>query len=206
MKTLIKILSILVLTIGMTINASAHEGHHHAKKDTAQKSVVTADSSKGIVNTAVIHKPTGFPTLHPLEVHFPIVLLILAFIFQVIGILNRKNNWDYVTLGLLIAGVLGAYLAGSFFHPHTVELSPDVDAILDRHELFASLTLWSGIVGLLLKAFTLIFIKKKKLVFEIVTTVILLFSAVSVLVAGHWGAHLTHIEGVGPQGKYLENE
>lgn len=196
----------MFLVAGIALNASAHEGHHHKKKDTVQKAVEMAGSSKTMANTAVAQKPTGFSTLHPLVVHFPIVLLILAFIFQVIGLFNKKNNWDYVTLSLLVAGVLGAYLAGSFFHPHTEELPPDVDAILDRHELFASLTLWSGIAGLLLKTFTLFFIKKRKLVFEIITTIILLFSAISVSVAGHWGAYLTHVDGVGPQGKYLEIE
>lgn len=196
----------MFLVVGISLNASAHEGHHHAvKKDTAQKAVVANDTSKAVATLAQNTKPTGFPTLHPLVVHFPIVLLILAFIFQVIGLFNRKSHWDYVTLALLFAGVLGAYLAGSFFHPHTEELSADVDTILDRHELFASLTLWSGITGLLLKAFTLFFIKKRKLVFEIVTAIILLFSAASVAVAGHWGAYLTHVEGVGPQGKYLDN-
>jgi len=36
--------------------------------------------------------------------------------------------------------------------------------------------------------------------------VILNFTAVSVSIAGHMGAKLVHIEGVGPKGKYLEIE
>jgi len=202
----LKWLLLVLFMMAVAYNASAHEGHHHAKKDTVEKAVTTADTSKTSVNVMQHPKPTGFPTLHPLVVHFPIVLLILAFIFQMIGLFNRKNEWNYVTLGLLAAGVLGAYLAGTSFHPHTEELASDVDAILDRHELFATYTLWTGLAGLVLKAATVFLIKKRKLVFEIVTAVILLLSAISVSEAGHLGAHLTHIDGVGPQGNYLEKE
>jgi len=48
--------------------------------------------------------------------------------------------------------------------------------------------------------------KSRKRVFEIVVALVLIFSAVSVSIAGHWGAYLTHVEGVGPQGKFIEIE
>lgn len=206
MKTIAKFLSVMFLLAGMTINAVAHEEHHHEKKDSVQKNVEMVDSLKTVANTVVTPIPTTFSTLHPLVVHFPIVLLIIAALLQIVGLFYSKNNWDYITLFLLIGGTVGAYLSGSFFHPHTEGLSASAAEILERHELFASLTLFSSIAALLLKGAGMFIFKSKKRVFEIVTALVLLFSAVSVSVAGHWGAYLTHIEGVGPQGKYIDND
>jgi uncharacterized membrane protein len=205
MKTIFSIFLVSLL-IGFSGNILAHEGHHADDNDTLQKSTVMADSLKNIPNEANTQTPTGFATLHPLVVHFPIVLLIIAALLQLIGLFYSKNNWDYITLFLLAAGALGAYLSGSFFHPHTEGLTHEAHKILERHELFASLTLISSVVALLLKVVAMYVFKSKKRLFEILTALMLLFSAVSVSFAGHWGAYLTHIEGVGPQGKFIEIE
>lgn len=196
----------MFLVAGMTLNASAHEEHHHEKKDTEQKKVEMSDTSKTVINTAVTPMSTGFSTLHPLVVHFPIVLLIIAALLQIAGLFYSKNNWDYITLFLLAGGALGAYFSGSYFHPHTEGLSSSAAEILERHELFASLTLYSSIAALIFKIAGMFLVKSRKRMFEIITAIILLFSAISVSVAGHWGAYLTHVEGVGPQGKFIEIE
>ncbi|MBU1014017.1 MAG: hypothetical protein KKG99_13535 [Bacteroidetes bacterium] len=206
MKTIAKLLSVMFLVAGMTLNASAHEEHHHEKKDTEQKKVEMSDTSKTVINTAVTPMSTGFSTLHPLVVHFPIVLLIIAALLQIAGLFYSKNNWDYITLFLLAGGALGAYFSGSYFHPHTEGLSSSAAEILERHELFASLTLYSSIAALIFKIAGMFLVKSRKRMFEIITAIILLFSAISVSVAGHWGAYLTHVEGVGPQGKFIEIE
>lgn len=205
MKTIVSIFIISSL-FGFSGNLIAHEAHHHDDRDTLQKSAVMADSVNTAVNTVVIPTPTGFSTLHPLVVHFPIVLLIVSALLQIAGLFYSKGNWDYITLFLLAGGALGAYLSGSYFHPHTDGLSSSAAEVLERHELFASLTLYSSIVALLLKIAGMYIFKSKKRMFEIATALALLFSAVSVSVAGHWGAYLTHVEGVGPQGKFIETE
>lgn len=147
-----------------------------------------------------------FSTLHPLIVHFPIVLLIIAALLQIVGLFYLKSNWDYITLFILAGGVVGAYIAGNYFHPHTVGLTSSASKILAHHELFASLTLYSSIAALILKIAAMFIFRGKKRLFEIIVAFTLLFSAVSVSIAGHWGAYLTHIEGVGPQGKFIEIE
>lgn len=206
MKAIVRLLSVLFLVFSIALNISAHEGHHDEKNDTVQKAVVVGDTSKVIISTTVAPKPTGFSTLHPLVVHFPIVLLIVAALLQLIGIFYRKNNWDLVVLFLLIGGVLGAYLASNNFHAHTEGLPTEAARILELHEFYASLTLFSSIGAILLKIAGMFIFKSKKRVFEIVTALVLLFSATSVSIAGHWGAYLTHVEGVGSQGKYIEKE
>lgn len=203
MKTIINSLFIIFLVLGIAVNVSAHEGHHH-EKDTLQNVTKLTDSSTAIDKTAIIQEPTGFSTLHPLVVHFPIVLLIIAALLQLVGLFYSKGSWDYITLFLLAGGVVGAYLSGSFFHPHTEGLTSNAAEILERHELFASLTLYSSIAALLLKIAGVFIFKSRKRFFEIATVINLLFSAVSVSIAGHWGAYLTHVEGVGPKGNYIE--
>ena len=206
MNELKKLLALVFLFAGIALNTYAHEGHHHDEKnDTLQKSELT-DSAKVNTETAHNSNTTGFSTFHPLVVHFPIVLLIIAALLQIIGLFNSKNNWDYITLFLIFGGALGAYMSGSFFHPHTEGLSHQAHEILERHELFASLTFFSSIAALLFKIAAMFVFKSKKRIFEIITALVLLFSAVSVSIAGHWGAYLTHVEGVGPQGKFIEIE
>ncbi|OFX23764.1 MAG: hypothetical protein A2041_00180 [Bacteroidetes bacterium GWA2_31_9b] len=66
--------------------------------------------------------------------------------------------------------------------------------------------MFSSITALILKIAGMYIFKSRKRVFEIVVALVLIFSAVSVSIAGHWGAYLTHVEGVGPQGKFIEIE
>lgn len=206
MKSIIKLLSVLFLVFTISLNVSAHEGRHHEKKDILQKTVESLDTAKAAISTAIVPPRTGFSTLHPLVVHFPIVLLLVAALLQLIGLFYTKNNWDLVVLFMLIGGVLGAYLASNNFHAHTDGLPAEAAKILELHEFYASLTLFSAIAALWLKIVAMFTFQSKKRVFEIVTALVLLFSAVSVSVAGHWGAYLTHVEGVGPQGKFIEKE
>lgn len=204
MKSFFKLLVLMILTLCIANNSSAHEKHHHEKKDSVQQAGVVADTSKTLHSAINASKSEGFSTLHPLMVHFPIVLLIIAAILQIVGLFYAKNNWDYITLFLLAGGVLGAYISGSYLHPHTEELTSSASEILAQHEFFASLTLYSSFAALILKIGGMVIFKSKKRVFEIVVALVLLFSAVSVSIAGHWGAYLTHVEGVGPQGKFIE--
>lgn len=208
MKTLILVFLIEAFTGVFATYTYAHEEHHKPHKtDTLKQSPpVMADSPGTSSETASYDEQSGFSTLHPLVVHFPIVLLIVAALLQIIGLFYSKTNWDYITLFLLASGVFTAYLAGSFFHPHTEGLPSHAAEILERHEFFASLTLFASVAALILKVTGMFIVKSKKRLIEIITAFMLLFSAVSVSLAGHLGAYLTHVEGVGPQGKFIEPE
>ncbi|HOK99571.1 MAG: DUF2231 domain-containing protein [Bacteroidales bacterium] len=177
--------------------------HEHHKKDTVPVSVDMEKVLSEVSTASDKHK--SFPTLHPLVVHFPIVLLLLASILQVLRVVLKKKRWDDMILYLLAGGIITAYLAGEVFHPHTEGLSSHATIILERHELFASLAMFSALAALLSKITAMYFYRKRQLMLEMITAVILLVAAASVSVSGHWGAYLTHIEGVGPQGKFLEN-
>ena len=64
-----------------------------------------------------------FPSLHPLVVHFPIVLLLLAAVFRLLQLFIMNRNLDWVILFCIGFGFIGAYIAGTFVHPDTKGLS-----------------------------------------------------------------------------------
>ena len=146
---------------------------------------------------------SDFPTLHPLVVHFPIVLLFLAALSQLLGLFVLKEPLSWLTLVFIFSGLVGAWLAGSYVHPHTVELSAGPAWLLEQHEKYADLTLYSSLAALVFKLISH-FVLKRRLWMELIVIVTLGLSAYFVATASHFGAQLTHIEGVGPQGHYLE--
>src|SRR3546814_13861896 len=76
--------------------------------------------------------------------------------------------------------------------------------ILEEHEWFASATIWLSGAAIVIKLLS-IFLFKRKIWIEALVFIALAGSAFYVGMAAHHGAQLVHIEGVGPQGKYLES-
>ncbi|MCG9971815.1 DUF2231 domain-containing protein [Christiangramia crocea] len=147
----------------------------------------------------------SFPNLHPLIVHFPIVLLLLGGLLQLIQIFVLKRNLDWVILLCVGAGFIGAYIAGVYAHPHTHDLSEAAKKVLEQHDIYAEWTIYASALGAVLKLGSLFLLRKNRL-FEIALFLVLGFAAYSVSEAGHYGAQLVYLEGVGPQGDYLESE
>ena len=194
---------------------------HDKKKDTAE--VELPDTAIQKQEFEVAHEPPAhehnessqnkpgtasfddFPSMHPLVVHFPIVLLLLAAIAQLFSFFVFKEQLSWVTLALATGGLIGAFAAAEFVHPHTTDLSESAAWVLEQHETYADYTLWLAGLALLMKIASHFFLKRKRWI-EAVVAIVLLASAYCVSVAGHHGSQLTHIEGVGPQGEYLEIE
>lgn len=176
---------ILIFCVLAISSLMAHEGHKHG-------------------DTTNVSLPVGtdeFSSYHPLAVHFPIVLLIIAALVQLITLFYEQRGLHFLVAGATVAGFIGAYISSTFLHPHTITLSPSAENLLKTHEQFASYTVWlSGVAGVL-KMFSLF---KKKKITEILVAVILLITAVTVSIAGHHGAELVHKFGIGPKGNYLE--
>lgn len=145
-----------------------------------------------------------FPSLHPLVVHFPVVLILLAAAFQVIVV--WKFNWlqiRWATLFIMAGAFFSALAASTIFHA-----LPSADApkaameIFEQHEKYAQLTLWASGIALLIKSIG-IFFKINRRSYNVLVLVAALFAAVFLSLAGHHGARLTHVAGVGPMGRYL---
>ncbi len=146
-----------------------------------------------------------FDNLHPLVVHFPIVLLLFAALLQCIQVFVLKRNLDWVILFLIGTGFIGAYVAGTYVHPHTHGLTDIAQKVLDNHDKYADWTIWSSALAAVLKVISIFWIKLKR-GFEIAVFLVMAFSALSVAQAGHYGAQLVYIQGVGPQSEFLETE
>ena len=84
----------------------------------------------------------SWDALHPLIIHFPIALLLVVPLLIVVGALRppeRGRTILYVSLGLMIAGTLATFLAVASGEAagRIVERTPQIDAVLERHEELA---------------------------------------------------------------------
>ena len=145
---------------------------------------------------------SDFSNLHPLVVHIPIVLLLVAVATQIASFFVWKLQLDWVTFLALVGATVGAFLAGEVFHPHTTNLSPAAQQVIDTHDTWADYTIWSAVLATVLKGVDLFWLRARWV--AVVTTIVLVFSAVAVSVASHYGATLVYIHGVGVQGNFVE--
>ena len=146
-----------------------------------------------------------FPNLHPLIVHFAIVLILFGAFLQLSQIVFMKKEIAWIAFITVFLGTLVAYLAGEVFHPHSHGLNEHAKMVMEQHDYWADMTINFGIISTVLQLVNL-FVWQQKRWPAIVVFVILSISAYSVSQTGHYGAQLVHIEGVGPQGNFLESE
>lgn len=145
-----------------------------------------------------------FPSLHPLVVHFPIVLILVAAAFQVIVV--WKPNWQQIrwaTLFIMAGAFFSALAASTIFHAEPSADAPKTAVeMFEQHEKYAQLTLWMSGITLLLKSIG-IFFKINRRLFEVIVLITAIIAAIFLSITGHHGARVTHIAGVGPMGRYL---
>jgi len=147
--------------------------------------------------------------LHPLIVQFPIALLLITPMLVIVGALLRPERGRiilYTALGLMLIGTLGTFLAAATGEAagKLAERTPQIDAVLERHEeladatraVFSGLTLIFGAIVFAPKVF-------RRLPGSLVTTVLpllflLLYGAGMLLLANtaHNGGRLVHEFGV----------
>jgi len=205
---MLKKLGFLLLFICFIFTANAQDDHGHTDNETAHEELNKNqdDHDESAMNGELMNKEEislgDFPSLHPLIVHFPIVLLLLAAVFQLLQLFLMKRNLDWVIFFCIGFGFIGAYVAGTFVHPDTKGLSEMAQKVLDNHDTFANYTIWTSAIAAVLKALSLFVIKQKRS-FEIIILVVMGIAVFSVSKAGHYGSQLVHIHNVGPQGKYL---
>lgn len=145
-----------------------------------------------------------FPNYHPLVVHFPLILLLIAGAMQIVLLFRTNKMYNYTVTALTVLGFLTGLLAAFVFHAHpSQDINPTAHEIFETHEKLAFITLWLSGIASLFKVSGL-FISKKWL--EIVALLFLLGSAVTVSIAGHHGSELVYKQGIGPKGEKLQEE
>jgi uncharacterized membrane protein len=154
----------------------------------------------------------NWQAIHPLIVHFPIALLLVAPLFMVIGTLrkpDRSFQFMLVALILMALGTVGTFIAASSGEA-AGELSenlPQAKVVLERHQelaetteiAFAALTL---IFGSILFVPRLLKSQPSRATSTVLPLVFLLFYATGAIMlanTAHQGGRLVHELGVRAQ-------
>ena len=138
-----------------------------------------------------------FPTLHPMVVHLPVVLLPFAFLLLVIEFFSRSKSPQLPPIIATFGGTAGALMASYWLHPHVESISRDALEVLEAHDLFAYITtgLASGAsMCLLLRYFR--WNSPDRRWWTGSALILLFFSSLSVAATGHLGATLSHVHQV----------
>ena len=192
MKNVSKILNTGAATLAvslLSLGAYAHEG----------------DQSGGGNSGNIAASLDEFPNLHPLVVHFAIVLILVGAVLQLANVYFMKREVAWIAFGTAAGGFVAAYLAAGPYHPHVHELSEQAKLVIGQHDKWAEWTLWLGGIGAALQGANLFFLQDRRWAVGLVASV-LLAAGYAVSQAGHFGSQLVYIEGVGPQGQNVESE
>lgn len=99
--------------------------------------------------------------------------------------------------------LFSALAASTLFHAMIAPNAPkEALAIFEEHEKYAQYTLWMSGITFLVKGIG-DFYKLFRRSYQFIVLLFAIVTAVFLSIAGHHGAKLTHVAGVGPMGKYL---
>lgn len=129
---------------------------------------------------------------HPMIVHFPIALITIGFLAEVVSLYFRKEKClSFAGFWLLMIGALvalAAYLTGEFF---TGEMTGAAGAVKETHETFASITLWTMIINAIFRIY-LKYAGKEESSLKWVAFAIYALSALAVSITGFYGGSLVY--------------
>ena len=196
--------SIIFWLLATPVLLFAQDDHSHETE--SQHTSDNRTPEEGNTDSGSVFAPFGhFPNLHPLIVHFPVVLLPLALIAQLTGLFYHRKTLSWFTMIILAGGFAGAVLAAQFFHPHAGGLPDNVKEIFETHEHYALWTQWLAGIALLVKVISHFFLNRKTWT-EVLAMLLIAGTAVTVSLAGHLGSQMVYLHEVGPAGNYMMEE
>ena len=143
-----------------------------------------------------------FPTLHPMVVHVPVIMIPVAFLFGLISIFLLNRYFVVLATAFAAAGLLGGYIAAFPMHPHTRGLSEAAARTLQQHDFFAYSTLGVTAFAVIVGASALL---RPNFLTRGLLALTLLLASLGVSVTARYGGTLTYVHGVGVNGNYLDS-
>ncbi len=138
--------------------------------------------------------------IHPMIVHFPIALLIVGFLFDIIGLFFKRDFFTWAGFSLLILGGLGliaAYLSGNLAGSGITEEGMLKQA-LETHKGAATLTIWLVSITIVVRVL-LVYLKKYMGVFQAAAMVLFFVSVLAIARTGYYGGELVFKHAAGVQ-------
>lgn len=138
--------------------------------------------------------------LHPMIVHFPIALLIVGFLFDIVGLFSKRESFAQMAFYLLVLGALGviaAYITGNQAGSGITEEGALKQA-LETHEEAATLTIWIVSIAAVFRI-ALVLLKKFKGVLKMVSLALFLLAVIAIARTGFYGGELVYKHAAGVQ-------
>ncbi|HSP12011.1 MAG TPA: DUF2231 domain-containing protein [Salegentibacter sp.] len=137
---------------------------------------------------------------HPLSVHFPVALLLVATLFKIVSLWSRQKVWPQAGSILLGLGVLGAWIAIYTGNQADGIVSRQLcdPTVLKEHENMAYITAWIFTAAISLDlAVTYRPLYFKKQLFKLLLLLMMLTGSVYLGLVGHLGAELVYQQAAG---------
>lgn len=137
--------------------------------------------------------------LHAMVIHFPIALILIGFIFEIISIFSKQIFFKQSSLALLIIGTVGviiAYFSGNAAGDGMEEGS--MARAMKLHEQAATFALWISIVTAVYYSLNF-FLKINTLWIKIVGIILFTLSVAAISRTGYLGGQLVYQHGAGVQ-------
>lgn len=137
---------------------------------------------------------------HPLSVHYPIALLLVALLFKILALAIKGQTWNKAGSALLLMGTIGAWIA-----VYTGSLADGIvsrkicdPTVLKDHENAAYTLAWIFSAALLLDFTTLggLF-RRYSRALKFSTVILMLVGSGFLAYTGHLGATLVYQQGAG---------
>jgi len=132
--------------------------------------------------------------LHPLIVHFPIALLLLATVIEIFALWKRErfNTTGTILLGVGFLSGIVSYLTGDGGAEYAeAKWGRSVDALIHTHETFALLSMifFGGAFGL--KLISYVWSQQRKTIWYLVVLVAIIGS-IFLALTGHYGGKIVY--------------
>ena len=137
---------------------------------------------------------------HPLSVHFPITLLLIAAFFKLIALFSKKDLWHFGGSIFLLAGVLSAWISiytGNLADGAVSRTLCDPTVLKDHQNAAYIMT---GIFSGAAIADTLLwtsFLRVKQIFFMKIIVLLMFAGSAALIYTGHLGITLVYQQGAG---------